>query len=78
MARISRWGNSHGVRLPRDVLTAAGIAADAEVAVRAEHGRIVISPALRKPTLAELLARIRPGDDFSEVDYGAPVGREAP
>ena len=78
MARISRWGNSHGVRLPRDVLTEAGIAADAEVALRAEHGRIVISPAPHKPTLAELLARIRPGDDFSEVDYGAPVGREAP
>jgi antitoxin MazE len=76
MARIVKWGNSHGVRLPRDVLAAGGIDADAEVAIVAERGRIVISLVRRKPTLADLLAQIRPGDDFSEIDHGAPQGRE--
>ena len=78
MARIAKWGNSHGVRLPREILTEAGIAADTEVALRAERGRIVISPMHHKPTLADLLAQIRPSDDFDEVDYGAPLGRESP
>ena len=31
---------------------------------------------LVKPTLAGLLAQIRPGDRFDEVDYGPPRGRE--
>ncbi len=43
----------------------------------AEAGRIVIAPAKRKPMLAELLAQIKPEDDLAEVDFGAPVGREA-
>lgn len=76
MSRITAWGNSHGVRLPRDVLEKAGVAPEAEVTITAEAGRIVIEPARRKPTLSELLAQIRPGHRSEEVDYGAPRGRE--
>lgn len=76
MSRISAWGNSHGVRLPRDVLETAGIEPDADVTIRAERGRIVIEPKQRKPTLDELLARMKPGAPSEEVDYGPPVGRE--
>jgi antitoxin MazE len=76
MSRISAWGNSHGVRLPRDVLEAAGIEPDADVTIRAEPGRILITPARRKPTLDELLARMKPGAPAEEIDYGPPRGRE--
>lgn len=75
--RISKWGNSRAVRVPREVLERAGIDSDARVTLSAEAGRIVIAPAKRKPILAELLAQIKPEDDFTEVNYGAPVGREA-
>lgn len=74
--RISKWGNSRAVRVPRDVLERAGINPDEPVTLSAEAGRIVIAAAKRKPALAELLAQITPEDDFAEVDYGAPVGRE--
>ena len=77
MSRISAWGNSHGVRLPRDVLDAAGMAPDTPVTIRAEAGRIIISPARHKPTLDELLALVRRGAKSEEVDYGPPQGREA-
>lgn len=76
MTRINAWGNSHGVRLSREVLDAAGISSDADVTVSAEPGRIVIAPAKRKPTLDELLARVRRGSPTDEVDYGPPRGRE--
>ena len=76
MSRITAWGNSHGVRIPREVLEQADIAPESEVTITAEAGRIVIEPARRRPTLAELLAQIRPGDRFDEIDYGAPRGRE--
>jgi antitoxin MazE len=75
--RISKWGNSRAVRVPREVRDRAGIDPDARVTLSAEAGRIVIAPAKRKPVLAELLAQIKPEDDFTEVNYGAPVGREA-
>jgi antitoxin MazE len=75
--RISKWGNSRAVRVPRDVLDRAGIDPDEPVTLSAEAGRIVIAPAKRKPALAELLAQITTEDDFAEVDYGTPVGREA-
>jgi antitoxin MazE len=76
MSRIGRWGNSHAVRLPRDVLDAAGIAPDADVKLSAEPGRIVVAPVRRKPSLDELLARLKPGSSTEEIDYGRPVGRE--
>ena len=76
MSRITAWGNSHGVRIPREVLERADIAPESVVTISAEAGRIVIEPARRKPTLDELLARMRPGDRHEEVDYGAPRGRE--
>ena len=76
MSRITAWGNSHGVRIPREVLEQADIAPESEVTITAEAGRTVIQPARRRPTLPELLAQIRPGDRFDEVDYGAPRGRE--
>jgi len=74
--RISKWGNSRAVRVSREVLDRAGIDPDEPVTLSAEAGRIVITPAKRKPLLAELLAQMKPDDDFSAVDYGAPVGRE--
>lgn len=76
MSRISPWGNSHGVRLPRDVLEEAGIPPNADVTIRAETGRILIEPVKPKPTLDELLARIESGAATREVDFGPPIGRE--
>ena len=76
MSRIRAWGNSHGVRLSREVLEAAGLSPDAEVTVRAEPGRIVIQAARPKPSLDELLARVRRSPRSSEADYGLPRGKE--
>jgi len=75
--RISRWGNSRAVRVPQDVLKRAGIDPNEPVEISAEPGRIVITPVRHTPTLKDLLAQIKPGDEFAEVDYGAPLGREA-
>ena len=78
MSRISAWGNSHGVRLPRDVLDAAGMAPDTPVTIRAEAGRIIISPARHKPDARRAArARASAARSTEEVDYGPPQGREA-
>jgi antitoxin MazE len=59
--QIARWGNSLGVRVPRDVAIRAGLTEGTRVDIEAtEDGRIVISPSHRRFTLDELLKEMTP------------------
>ena len=55
-------GGSVSVTLPRQMLRTLGLAAGASVAVTVEDGRLVLSPARPRYSLAELLAGMKPGD----------------
>lgn len=75
---VKKWGNSASVRIPSAVMTAARLSLDETVDVREEGGRIVIEPIRpREYDLAQLLAGITPENLHAEVDFGAPVGKEA-
>lgn len=75
---VRKWGNSAAVRLPASVMQAARLQLDAAVEVREEDGRIVIEPVRSMETsLSDLLDRITDANTHGEVDYGAPVGKEA-
>lgn len=50
---IQRVGNSSGVVLPPEILEEAGLERGDEIVIRAERGRIVISP--RAPIRREVL-----------------------
>ena len=47
--RLHKVGNSYSVILDRQVMSAAGLAADSVVDVRAEDGRIIIEPMSEDP-----------------------------
>lgn len=74
--RVSRWGNSLGVRVPRDVAARAGIQEGARVDMEAyPDGRIVITPSRRRFTIEELVEGMTPEpSEFMEDDW--PVGDE--
>jgi antitoxin MazE len=75
---VKKWGNSASVRIPSAVMTAARLSLDETVDVREEGGRIVIEPIRpREYDLAQLLAGITPENLHAEVDFGAPMGKEA-
>lgn len=75
---VKKWGNSASVRIPSAVMTAARLSLDETVDVREEGGRIVIEPIRpREYELAQLLAGITPENLHAEVDFGAPMGKEA-
>jgi antitoxin MazE len=59
-ARVAKWGNSLGVRVPKSIATRFGLKEGSEVSIEAEGGRIVISPKVRSYTLAELLVGTTP------------------
>ena len=79
VTKVQKWGNSQGLRLPRQVLEEARLAVGDDVDVVVKDGVIIISPARRrrgKQSLQELVSRIPKNYMPEEVDWGEPVGRE--
>lgn len=81
---ITKWGNSQGVRLSKEVINRTGLKEDDDVEISVCNGTIVIKKA--KPQYLSLKERLeafynKPIDDIfvertQEVDVGAPVGEE--
>ncbi len=76
-AQVKEWGNSQGIRLPKDVLKVAGIEIDEILEVTVTEGMIVLEKKIRHKTLKER------AEEFDgklmldgEYDWGEPLGRE--
>jgi antitoxin MazE len=77
IAKTAQWGNSIGVRIPKDLAKKAGISVDSTVEIDDSDGGIIIKPVgKREYTLKELVRGITPQNRHSEVDFGRPVGKE--
>jgi antitoxin MazE len=74
--QVSRWGNSLGLRIPKDIASQVGLREGTRVEIEAEGERIVISPARRRYTLAELLEGMTPEAMHEAFDWGPDMGRE--
>jgi len=74
--RVSKWGNSLGVRLPREIAARAGIIEGARIDMEAfADGRIMITPSRRRFKIEELVAGMTPENNHPLEDDG-PVGDE--
>ncbi len=72
--RIVRIGNSRGVRIPKLLLEQAGLAADAEVELRASRQGLEIRPAARpRAGWGEAAARARAAGEGELVDSPTPT-----
>ena len=79
VTKIQKWGNSQGLRLPKQVLEDARIAVGDDVDVTSRDGMIVIAPARRvrgKQSLKDLVSRIPENYEPEEMDWSEPVGKE--
>jgi len=78
-AVITKWGNSHALRIPAKIVKALGIACDDKVYLEAGKDRIVITkaPMPRKGTL-EYLFKDYSGESFKTtlINPDKPVGNE--
>jgi antitoxin MazE len=74
--RISKWGNSLAVRLPKPFVDELGLSDGAEVEIVLRDGRIVLTAAGREYGLEELAEGITPENRPTETDWGRPQGRE--
>jgi antitoxin MazE len=74
--QVARWGNSLGVRIPKQIAERAGLREGARVEIEADADRIVITRARRRYQLAELLQGMTPGAMREAFDWGPDRGRE--
>lgn len=76
-AQIKEWGNSQGVRLPKEILKSAGIALNEILEVTASNGVITLTKPFCHKTLEERAAEF--GGKLmldGEYDWSEPVGGE--
>jgi antitoxin MazE len=74
--QIAKWGNSLGLRVPRDIAARVGLTEGARVDIdTTEDGRIIVTRSRRRFTLDELIAQMTPEREHPLEDDG-PVGGE--
>ncbi len=77
LSKVQKWGNSQGLRLPRQILALADIEVGDDVEIIVGEHQIVVRKVCRpKYDLADLVRRIPKGYKAREVSLGPPVGKE--
>lgn len=75
--QVKKWGNSQGVRLPKEVLEMAGFSLNDVLNVNVSNGVIMLTREFKHKTLEERTAVF--GEELNldgEYDWGEPLGRE--
>lgn len=74
--RIQKWGNSQGLRLPKEALKAALFSDNETVEIIADETGIKIQKTQRIETLADLFKGYSGDYKCGEWDTGVPAGNE--
>ena len=76
--RIQKWGNSLGVRLPKDLALKHALTEDTLVRVSDTEKGLTITavPQKEKASLTDLISAITPENRHSEVPWGDAHGNE--
>ncbi len=75
VVRLTKWGNSVGLRLPKHVIDHLGLEAGSSLDVSVEDGKIVFLP-VRLYDLEELVSGITDENRHGEFDWGEEAGKE--
>ncbi len=73
---IRSWGNSQGIRIPKDIMEQAGLNISDILEVTAEDGTIILKKAFRHRSFEERLAEYNGNISVNDFDWGEPAGKE--
>jgi len=79
ITKVQKWGNSQGLRFPKEILKKVHISVGDEVDISVKHGKIVIGAAAKvreKYKLETLIAKMPSEYKPQEEDWGKTAGRE--
>ena len=77
--KLQKWGNSLGIRIPKQLCESAGLFESGEVDLVLCESGVVICPkkiSKFKYNLDDLLAQCTPENKHDLVDFGPDVGKE--
>ena len=74
-AKIKKWGNSLGVRIPKTIIDKAKLDENSEVEIEHKNGNIIIMPIRKKYSLDQLLKKVTNSNLHSEEGF-EPEGSE--
>ncbi len=75
-ARISKWGNSLALRLPKKFAATAHLHEGTAVDLQIEGESLIITRSRPKFILSDLLSQMKPEHRHAEVDWNGPRGAE--
>jgi antitoxin MazE len=75
---VSRWGNSLGIRIPKEIAQPLAITEGTRMEIRADGDQVVLTPLRPRPhyTLREILNGVTPEAMHEAFDWGPDRGRE--
>jgi antitoxin MazE len=74
-ARVSKWGNSLGLRIPLSMAKATGLIENTSVELSIKNNEIIIAKS-KTYKLSELLSKVTSKNKHNETDTGSAVGNE--
>ncbi len=75
--QLTRWGNSLGMRIPKEMAARLGLSEGAHVEVEADGSRIVITAGRPHYRLEDLVVGMTHDELRDAFDWGADAGRES-
>jgi len=79
LTKVQKWGNSQGLRFPKNILAEAHIEVGDEVELTVEDGAIVVRSTAEirgKYKLGDLISQMPKSYKPAEEDWGKPEGNE--
>ena len=73
--KIQKWGNSLGVRIPKEVIKKAKLKDGKSVSVK-NVGNFIVITSTKEETFKSLTSKITPKNRHKEIYWGPPVGNE--
>lgn len=74
--KLSKWGNSSGIRFPKEILNQVGFEIGAIIDVEVVDQHLVLKKASKKPSIHDLFKDYTGGSFKSELFDVEPVGNE--
>lgn len=75
-ALIGKWGQSAGLRIPKDILERTGLALGDAVELSVEDGKVILTPARQPLDREAIFAAMAQQTPPELVEWGPPAGRE--
>ena len=73
-SKVKKWGNSLGIRIPKDIANSINLTDNSDIDISIENGKIAITP--KNNLLNDLVSKITTNNLHKEIETKGIVGNE--